>query len=199
LSVSDGNNVSGDISRHITSLSLNNGESGKGTTSEGFVHLGRTLQKTGMEIKHISGVSLTTGGSSQQEGHLSVSYGLLGKIVVDDKGVLSVISEIFTDSTSGIRSQILNGGSFRGSSGNDDGVLHGTLISKNLDEIGHGRSLLSDSNVDTEQLFVNISGIKVLLLVKDGINSNGGLTSLTISNDKFSLSSSNGNQTINGL
>ena len=41
------------------------------------VHLGGSLEESRMEIKHISGVGLTTGGSSQKEGHLSVGNGLL--------------------------------------------------------------------------------------------------------------------------
>ena len=51
-----------------------------------------------MEIENVSWVSLSTGGSSQQERHLSVSDGLLGEIVVDDQAMLSVISEEFTNS-----------------------------------------------------------------------------------------------------
>jgi len=100
LSISNGDNVSGDISGHITSLSLNNGKSGKGTTSKGFIHLGRTFKKTGMEIKHISWISLTTRGTTKQEGHLTISNSLLGKIVINDKSMLSIITEILTDSTS---------------------------------------------------------------------------------------------------
>ena len=43
LSISDGNNVSWDISRHITSLSLNNWKSGKGTGTVVLVHFSSSL------------------------------------------------------------------------------------------------------------------------------------------------------------
>ena len=64
-----------------------------------------------MEIEDVSWVGLSSWRSSQKEGHLSVSDGLLGQIVVDDETVLSVISEELSDSASGVRSQELKRGS----------------------------------------------------------------------------------------
>jgi hypothetical protein len=75
------------------------------------VHLGCTLEETRVEIEDITGVSLTTGGTSEEEGHLSVGDGLLGKIVVDDQGVLAVVSEVLTDGAARVGSQELEGGS----------------------------------------------------------------------------------------
>jgi hypothetical protein len=63
----------------------------------GVVHLGCTLEETRVEIEDITGVGLTTGGTSEEEGHLSVGDCLLGEIVVDDQGVLAVVSEVLTD------------------------------------------------------------------------------------------------------
>ena len=65
-----------------------------------FVKLGCSLQKSGMEIKDITGVGLSSWGSSEEEGHLSVSNSLLGEIVVDDKSVHSIVSEIFSNGAS---------------------------------------------------------------------------------------------------
>lgn len=62
-----------------------------------MVHLGRALEETRVEIEDVSGVGLSAGGSSQQEGHLSVCDGLLRQIVVDDQAVLAVISEVLTN------------------------------------------------------------------------------------------------------
>jgi len=93
----------------------------------------------------------------------------------------------------------LEGSSFGSGSGNDDGVLHGTVVSENLDQVSDGRSLLSDSNVDAEKLLLGVTSFEVLLLVQDSIDSDGSLTGLSITNDKFSLTSTNGDQAINGL
>jgi hypothetical protein len=124
---------------------------------------------------------------------LSVSDGLLGEIVVDDESVLSVISEVFSDSASGIRSQELERSGFGSGSGNDDGVSQGVVVSEGLHDVRDGRSLLTDGNVNAVELsgffgsWVVVNG----LLVDDGINSNSSLSSLSITNDKFSLTSSN--------
>ena len=77
----------------------------------GVVHLSSTLEETRVEIEDITGVGLTTGGSSEEEGHLSVSDGLLREIVIDDQGVLAVISEVLTDGAAGVGSQELKRGS----------------------------------------------------------------------------------------
>ena len=76
-----------------------------------LVHLSCTLEETRVVIEDITGVGLTTGGTSEEEGHLSVSDGLLGEIVVDDQGVLAVVSEVLTDGAAGVGSQELEGGS----------------------------------------------------------------------------------------
>ena len=77
--------VGGNVSRHITTLGLNDGESSERSSTEGVVHLGSTLQETGVKVEDITGVSLTTGGTTEQQRHLTVSHGLLGQIVVDDE------------------------------------------------------------------------------------------------------------------
>ena len=93
LAVSDGNDVGGNVSGHITTLSLNNGQGGERSTAELVAHLGGTLEETRVEVEDVTGVSLTTGGTTEKQRHLTVGNGLLGQIVVDDKSVLAVITE----------------------------------------------------------------------------------------------------------
>merc|ERR1712195_204981 len=50
-------------------------------------------------------ISLTTWGTSKEERHLTVSDGLLGQIVVDDKAVHAVVTEVLANSTAGVRGQ----------------------------------------------------------------------------------------------
>jgi len=57
-----------------------------------------------MQVEDITWVGFSSWWSSQQQGHLSVSDGLLGKIVIDDKSMSSTISEEFSDGASRIRS-----------------------------------------------------------------------------------------------
>lgn len=104
LSVSNGDNVCGNVSGHITSLGFNNGEGSQRTSSVGLVHLCGSLQKTRVQIEDITRVGFSTRGSSQQKGHLSVCDSLLGKIIIDNQGMFSVVSEVLTDSATRVRS-----------------------------------------------------------------------------------------------
>ena len=78
LSVCDRDDVGGDVGRHITGLGLDDGEGSEGAASEVVVHLGSSLQQTGVKVEHITRVSLTTGRTTQQQGHLTVGNGLTG-------------------------------------------------------------------------------------------------------------------------
>jgi len=104
LTISDRDHIGGNVGRHITGLGLNDWESGKGTIAVVLVHLGSTLEETRVEIEDITGVGLTTWGTSEQEGHLTVSDGLLREIVVDDETVHTVITEVLTNSTARVGS-----------------------------------------------------------------------------------------------
>ena len=199
LSISDRDDVSWDICGHITSLGLNNWKSGQRTTTVVLVHLSGSLKKSGMEIEDISWIGLSAWWSSKKEGHLSVGDGLLGKIVIDDESMLGTVSEEFSNSASGIWSQELKWGGIGSSGGNDDGVVHGTEITESLNDVSNGRSLLSNSDVDAEKLLLLVSTLMVLLLVDNGINGNSGLTGLSITNDEFSLSSSDWHEGVNGF
>ena len=58
LSVCDGNDIGGNVSRHVTGLGLNDGQGGEGSTTVGVAHLGRTLEETGMKVEDVTGVGL---------------------------------------------------------------------------------------------------------------------------------------------
>ena len=73
----------------MTDLGFNNGKGGKRATSVSIRHFSGSLQETGVEVEHITGVSFTTRRSTEQQGHLSVGYSLFGQIVVDDQSVLA--------------------------------------------------------------------------------------------------------------
>lgn len=68
------------------------------------------------------------------------------------------------------------------------------MILQGLHNVRDGRSLLTDGNVNAVESLGVIRGgiVEGSLLVDDGINGNSGLSSLSITNDQFSLSSSNG-------
>ena len=82
--------VRGNVSGHITTLGLNDRESREGSSTELVVHLRGTFKETRVEVEDITRVGLTTGGTTKEEGHLTVSNGLLGQIIVDDEGCIQL-------------------------------------------------------------------------------------------------------------
>ena len=76
--------IGGNIGGHITALGFDDREGGQGSTTEFVVHLGSTLEETRVEVENVTGVSLTTGRTTEKEGHLTVGNSLLRQVVVDD-------------------------------------------------------------------------------------------------------------------
>jgi hypothetical protein len=93
----------------------------------------------------------------------------------------------------------LEGRSLRGSGGNDDGILHGVVLLKGLDKLGDGGTLLTDGDVDTVELLGLVVAVVPSLLVQDGVKSDGSLSGLAITNDKFTLSTADGHHGVDGL
>lgn len=68
------------------------------------------------------------------------------------------------------------------------------MILEDLHNVGDSGSLLADSDVDAVKL-LGVLGIGVVeggLLVDDGIDGDGSLSSLSVTNDELSLATTNG-------
>merc|ERR1719384_529714 len=199
LSVSDGDDIGGDVGGHVTGLGLNDGQGGEGATSHGVGHLGGTLKQPGVEVEDITGVSLTAWGTPEQQRHLPVSDGLLGQVVEDDHSVHAVVTEVLSHGHAGVGGKVLQGGGVRGGGRDDNGVLHGVSVSEPLHNLGDGGPLLANGDVDTVQLLLGIIGLVESLLVDDGVNGDGGLASLPVSDDQLTLATANGHKGVNSL
>ena len=199
LSIGNGNDVGWNVSGDITTLGLNNWEGSEGSTTVLVGHLGSTLEETRVEVEDISWVGLTSWWATEEQGHLTVGNGLLGQIVEDDDGVLAVVTEPLTHGGTGEGSNVLKWSGLGSGGGNDDGVLHGVVLLKGLDELGDGGTLLSDSDVHTVELLALVVSVVPTLLVKHGIEGNSGLSGLAITNDQLALTTSDRNHGINGL
>jgi hypothetical protein len=199
LTVGNGNDVGRDIGRHITTLGLNDGKSGEGTTTVLLVHLGGTLKETGVEVENVTRVGLTTRGATKEQRHLTVGNGLLGKIIVDDDGVAAVVTEPLTHGTASEGSKVLQGSGLGSSSSNNDGVLHGIVLLKSLDELSNSGTLLTDGNVDTVELLGLVGSGVPALLVQHGVESDSGLTGLAITDDQLTLTTTDGNHGVDTL
>ena len=81
-----------------------------------------------MKVEHITGVSLTTWGTSEQKRHLPVGDSLLGQIVEDDDSVHAVVSEVFSHGNTGVRCKVLQRGSIRGGGRDDNSVPEEVML-----------------------------------------------------------------------
>lgn len=68
------------------------------------------------------------------------------------------------------------------------------MIFKDLHNVGDGGSLLADSDVDAVKLLgvLSVGVVEGGLLVDDGIDGDGSLSSLSVTNDEFSLATTDG-------
>merc|ERR1712226_1484382 len=199
LSVSDGDDVGGNVGGHITGLGLNDGERGQGATAASVGHFGCAFQETGVEVENVTGVGLTSWGSTEQEGHLSVGDGLLGQIVVEDDGVAAIVAEPLAHRAARVGRQVLEGRGVGGGGDDDDGILHRVGGFETRNQLGDGRLLLSDRDVDAVKFLGLVVSLVEVDLVQHGVEGDGGFSGLTIANDQLTLTATNGHQGVNGL
>lgn len=74
-----------------------------------------------------------------------------------------------------------------------------TSISQPLQDLGDGGPLLSDGDVDAVQLLLLILALVETLLVDDGVDGQGSLASLTVTNDQLTLTTTDGHEGVYGL
>jgi len=199
LTVGNRNDIGGNISGHITSLGLNDWKSGQRTGTLVVAHLGSSLQETAMEVEDITGVGLTSWRSSEKQRHLSVGNGLLREIVVHDEGVLGVVTEPLAHGATRVWREVLEWGGVSSGGDDDDGVLHGIGLLEDVTELADGGLLLADGDVDAVEFLVVIVVVEELLLVKDGVECDGGLTGLPVTDDQLTLASADGDERVDGL
>lgn len=96
LAVGNGNDVGGNVSRDITTLGLNDGQSSHGAATVLVVELSSTLEQTRVQVENVTRVSLTARRTTEQQRHLTVSNSLLRQIIIDHKRVLSRVSEVLS-------------------------------------------------------------------------------------------------------
>jgi hypothetical protein len=88
---------------------------------------------------------------------------------------------------------------FGGGRGNNDGVLHGVVLLKSLDKLGDGGTLLTNGNVDTVELLRLVGSVVDTLLVEHGVEGDGSLSGLTVTNNQLTLTTSDGHHGVDGL
>ena len=60
-----------------------------------------------MQIEHVARIGFAARRAAQQQRHLAIGDGLLGKIVIDDHRVHAVVAEIFAHGHAGVGCEVL--------------------------------------------------------------------------------------------
>src|SRR5690554_2713500 len=160
LTVGDGNHVGRNERRNVTGLGFDDRQSGQGTglafhftvgelLNVVSVYAGSALQQTGVQVENVTWVSFTSWRTTQQQGNLTVSNGLLGEVVVYNQGIFAAVTEEFTHGSTGVRCQELHGGRISGTGSNHDGVVHSAVLFQFANYGSDGRLLLANGHVDT--------------------------------------------------
>ena len=113
--------------------------------------------------------------------------------------MLAVVTEPLAHGAAREGREVLEGSSLRGRGGDDDRVLHRVVLLERLDELSDGRTLLADGDVDTVELLGLVLALVPALLVKDGVDGDGRLAGLTVTDDELTLATTNGNHGVDGL
>src|SRR5690606_6588688 len=111
--------------------------------------------------------------------------------VVDDEGVLAVVTEVLAHRAAGVGRDELKGGGLRGAGDDDRRVLERAVLAELLDDLGDRRLLLADGDVDA----LNV----LALLVDDRVDRDGGLAGLAVADDELALAAADGDHAVDGL
>src|SRR5207253_2899146 len=80
-----------------------------------------------------------------------------------------------------------------------DGVVQRAALLERLDDLGHGRALLADGDVNAVELGGLIARGVDLLLVQNGVDGDGGLAGLAVADDQLALPAADGGQAVDAL
>ena len=81
----------------------------------------------------------------------------------------------------------------------DGGVLERAAILECLAHAGDGRALLTDRDVHAAHLLLRVAGLPGLLLVQDGVDADGGLARLAVTDDELALAAADRGHGVDGL
>ena len=192
LAVGDGDHVCRDVGGNVARLRFNDGKGGKRAAACCIREASGALEEAGVEVENVTGISFATGRAAEDQGHLAVGHGVLGKVVEHDEAVLALVHEVFRDGATGIRGEVLHRGGIRGGSGDDGGVFHRAGVFEGLLDPGDVGELLADGDVDAIHRLVVLQlallgGLVLLRLGNDRVHGDGGFAGGAVADDQLAL------------
>ena len=147
-----------------------------------------------MEIEDVARIGFAARRAAQQQRHLAIGDGLLGKIVIGDHGMHAVVAEIFAHGAAGEGCEILHRRRIGGGGRDDDRIFERAIVFENFDELGDRRALLAAGDIDAIELFLLGTGDMDRLLIEDRVENDGGLAGLAVADDQFALAAADRDQ-----
>src|SRR5438105_5435044 len=111
----------------------------------------------------------------------------------------AVVAKKFAHRAPGIRGDVLQRRRLRSGSGHDDRVFERAVILQCLNNLRDGRTFLADRDVNAIELDLFVGAAVVLLLIKDGVDSDGRLARLPVADDQLTLPAPDRHQGVDGL
>ncbi len=144
-----------------------------------------------MQIEYVAGVRLTSGRAANQQRQRTVGHRVLGQIVVNHEHILALIHKILAHCAARIGGDILHRRQLAGRGRHHNGIIHCAGNGERIHHLRHGRTLLADGNVNTNNVLT--------LLIDNGIRCNNGFARLTVADDQLALAAADGNHAVDGL
>ena len=191
LPVGDGNYISGNVGGHIPGLGFNDGQGGNGAAAVFGIQPRRPFQQTAVQIENIPRISLPAGRPAQQQGHLPISPGVLGQVIIDHQHIPPLRHKLLSHRAAGIGGDELQRRGIGGPGIDHDGMGHRIIFLEDTDHLRHFALFLPDGYIDANQV--------AAALIDDGIQGNGRLAGRTVADNQFPLPPANGNHRIDGL
>ena len=200
LAVGDRDHVRRDVGRHVVGLRFDDRQGGHRTGTSGITHFRSALEETRVKVEHVARIGFTTWWTTKQKRHLAIRNSLLGKVIINDEGVHAVVAEPLTHGAAGEGCKVLERSRLGSRSGDNDRIVEGAALFERLHNLGNRRTLLADSNVDTEQLvLVGLGSVVCRFLVQDRVDADSGLAGLTVTDDQLALTTADRDHGIDSL
>ena len=143
-----------------------------------------------MQIENVAGVGFTAGGALEQKAQGTVGDGVLAQIVIDDEDVAALFHEVFAEGAARVGGNVLHGGKVARAGADDGGVFKSARGTERFRQLCDGACLLTDGDIDAHHVLA--------LLVKNGVDSDGGLAGLAVADDKLTLAAADREHGVNG-
>ena len=153
--------------------------------------MSRALEQARVDVEDVAGEGLAAGRAPEQEGYLTVGAGVMGEIIIDDEHVAPGLHEMLGDAGRGVRRDVGEPRRVVALGHDDDGVVHRVLLSEGRHRLGHGGGALADGAVDAKDVFTP--------LVQDGVERDGRLARLPITEDQLALAAPDGDERVEDL